>query len=148
MSARDDKVLQDSNSLQNEQSCISLCFAQGRTGQSVSKWFPLLSHPTHSRRSSGTSKPKNVFHPFRIVVLFAILSTFLMYAGQRSQRYPQNPLTILLIIPPIQVFLFLQSTRVADKTQTIMTTNRSSAGRATPFFFLSSEKFLHSICCD
>jgi hypothetical protein len=29
-----------------------------------------------------------------------------------------------------------------------MTTNRSSAGRATPFFFLGSEKFLHSICCD
>jgi hypothetical protein len=29
-----------------------------------------------------------------------------------------------------------------------MTTNRSSTGRATPFFFLSSEKFFHSICCD
>ena len=34
------------------------------------------------------------------------------------------------------------------KTETVMTTNRSSAGWTTPFLFLCSEEFFHAILFD
>jgi hypothetical protein len=99
-------------------------------------------------RSSGTSKPKKVFHPFRIADLFASLSTFLTYAGQRSHRYPQNDTMCLFIVPPVQVLLLSQPICVALKTKTVMTTNHTSAGGTAPFLLFILEELFHPVLFD
>jgi hypothetical protein len=148
ISALDRNFSQESKQLQNEQFVMRFSRAHGRTGQSASKRFPSSPQPTHRMRSSGTSKPKKVFHPFLRVVLSVSMSTFFTYAGHRSHLYPQNAMCFLVIFPPVHFFLVSYNLDVTLEAQSVMTADRSSAGRTTPFFFLCSEEFFHSFVFD
>lgn len=147
-SARDRRASQESKRSQNEQ--LGMCFSltHGRTGQSVSRWFPSSSHPTHIRRSSGTSKPKNFLHPALRVVLSVSLPTFFAWAGHKSHRYPQNATLFLVIIPPVLLFLRSYPLDVAVKTKAVMTADDSPAGRTAPFFLLRPEEVFHAFCLN